>query len=72
VYSQAKMGSGILTSMTYGIAKTKMKATLSGNKANLQIEKKKPVFYFYFEKNNTNNLVITVHRYFGLHRPPAE
>jgi hypothetical protein len=55
VYSQAKMGSGILTSMTYGIAKTKMKATLSGHKANLQIEKKKPVFYFYFDKNNTNN-----------------
>lgn len=55
VYSQAKMGSGILTAMTYGAAKTKMKATLSGDKANLQIEERKPVFYFYFDKSSSNN-----------------
>lgn len=55
VYSQAKMGSGILTSLTYGIAKTKMKATLSGDKANLQIEETKPTFYFYFDKSNSNS-----------------
>jgi hypothetical protein len=56
VYSQAKMGSGILTGITYGIAKTKMKATLSGSNANMQIEENNPVFYFYFDKNTTNNL----------------
>jgi hypothetical protein len=54
VYSQAKMGSGILTAITYGAAKTKMKATLSGTKANLQIEESKPLFYFYFDKSNAN------------------
>lgn len=55
VYSQAKMGSGILTSLTYGIAKTKMKATLSGDKANLQVEETSPTFYFYFDKSNSNS-----------------
>lgn len=55
VYSQAKMGSGILTTLTYGIAKTKMKATLSGDKANFQVEENKPTFYFYFDKSNSNS-----------------
>jgi hypothetical protein len=55
VYSQAKAGSGILTSLTYGIAKTKMKATLSGNKANLQVEEINPTFYFHFDKSSSNN-----------------
>lgn len=56
VYSQAKMGSGILTGLTYGIAKTKMKATLNGSNANVQIEENTPVFYFYFDKSTANNL----------------
>lgn len=55
VYSQAKMGSGLLTALTYGIAKTEMKATLSGDKANLQIDETSPVFYFYFDKSVSNN-----------------
>lgn len=55
VYSQGKMGSGILTAMTYGVAKTKMKATLSGDKANLQVAERKPTFYFYFDKSSSNN-----------------
>lgn len=55
VYSQAKMGSGILTALTYGAAKTKMKATLGSDKANLQIEESKPVFYFYFDKSSSNS-----------------
>ena len=56
VYSQAKIGSGILTSLTYGIAKTKMKATLSGEKSQLQILETNPIFYFYFDKNTSGNL----------------
>lgn len=55
VYSQAKAGSGILTSLTYGFAKTKQKATLSGDKANLQIDEPNPSFYFYFDKSNSNS-----------------
>lgn len=57
VYSQAKSGSGILTSLTYGLAKTKSKASLNGTKANLQITSDtSPVFYFYFDKNRKNDL----------------
>ncbi|HYM95075.1 MAG TPA: hypothetical protein VET23_13100, partial [Chitinophagaceae bacterium] len=56
VYSQAKSGSGILTALTYGIAKTKQKATLSGAKANLQIEDSLPYFYFYFDRAQGGNL----------------
>ncbi|MBP6234171.1 MAG: hypothetical protein KA428_13005, partial [Chitinophagaceae bacterium] len=55
VYSQAKMGSGLLTSLTYGIAKTKMKATLSGDEANLQVKETSPTFYFYFDKSSSNS-----------------
>jgi hypothetical protein len=55
VYAQAKTGAGVLTSLTYGIAKTKMKATLSGRKANLRVEEANPAFYFYFDKSNANN-----------------
>ena len=55
VYSQAKTGSSILTSLTYGIAKTKAKATLSNPHANLQLDEKSPQFYFYFDKSTTNN-----------------
>lgn len=56
VYSQAKTGSGLLTAITYGLAKTKNKATLSGDKANLQIEDSLPAFYFYFDKSQSGNL----------------
>ena len=55
VYSQGKTGSGILTAMTYGIAKTQAKATLSGPMANLQINETSPVFYFYFAKSAANS-----------------
>ena len=48
VFSNSKTGSGILTAVTYGIAKTKQKAILSGAQANLQLSAKKPVFYFVF------------------------
>ena len=51
VYSQAKMGSGFLTALTYGAAKTNMKATLAGPSANLEIGERSPSFYFYFDKS---------------------
>jgi len=56
VYSKVKSGLDILTGMTYGIAKTKFRAKLSGDKANLQISDKQPNFYFYFDRSNSNNL----------------
>lgn len=49
-FSQSKQGSGLLTSMTYGLAKTKQKAVLSGSKANMQIGINTPSFYFVFDK----------------------
>jgi hypothetical protein len=48
VYSSSKRGSGILTSMTDGLAKTKNKMAVTGSKANLQLTNRRPVFYFYF------------------------
>ncbi|MBX9782606.1 MAG: hypothetical protein K2X48_04845 [Chitinophagaceae bacterium] len=55
VYSSANQGSGILTSLTYGIAKTKNKAILSGVKSNFDIKETSPVFYFIFDKTSSNN-----------------
>jgi hypothetical protein len=55
VCSQTKYGSGMLTSMTYGIAKTKTRAVIDGGMARLQLDDKKPVFYFYFDAK-TNSL----------------
>ncbi len=56
VYSQANTGSGMLTGLTYGIAKTKNKATLSGVSSNFKIENNSnPFFYFYFDKSTSNN-----------------
>lgn len=53
-YSATKEGSGLLSAVTYGIAKTKMKATLSGSTANMQIHETSPQFYFYFDQNTSN------------------
>lgn len=55
VYAQAKVGAGVLTRLTYGIAKTKMKARLSGKNTNLQLREKGPVFYFYFDQKSQSN-----------------
>lgn len=55
VCAQSKMGSGITTALTYGIAKTKMKSNLSGGRARLQLDESKPVFYFYFDKDKNSN-----------------
>lgn len=56
VFSQSKMGSGILTGLTYGIAKTKAKAVLSGVQANFQTNNLNPVFYFVFPHNSDGNI----------------
>ncbi len=48
VFSQTKVGSGIITAITYGVAKTKAKAVLSGSQANFSIHTKTPSFYFIF------------------------
>jgi len=55
ICSQTKVGSGLMTQMTYGIAKTKFKSTIDGSMARLQIFEAKPVFYFYFEKGQSLN-----------------
>ncbi len=49
VCSQTKMGGALATALTYGIAKTKMKAVLNGEMAQFQLNDSMPVFYFYFE-----------------------
>jgi hypothetical protein len=54
VCSQSKSGSGLLTSMTYGIAKTKSKLSVNGAKANIQLNDQKPTFYFYFSSGQGN------------------
>jgi len=57
VFSQAKSGSIMLSAVTYGIAKTKSKAFLSGEQANFQIRSSNPVFYFVFPANNDNSTI---------------
>lgn len=56
VFSQSKVGSGLLSGLTYGIAKTKAKAVLSGVQANLQVSNLNPVFYFIFPHNTGSNI----------------
>lgn len=56
VFSQSKVGSGLLSGLTYGIAKTKAKAVLSGVQANLQVNNSNPIFYFIFPHNTGSNI----------------
>lgn len=66
IFSQEKTGSGVASMLTYGLAKTKNKTTLSGDKANFQIESNNPHFYFYFSKSsgtNKTNENITIFNY---------
>ncbi|MGZ3874884.1 MAG: hypothetical protein ACXVJD_18330 [Mucilaginibacter sp.] len=55
VFSQMKMGSGILTAISYGVAKTKAKAVLSSAQANFRISSKTPTFYFIFPHTQGGN-----------------
>lgn len=52
VYAQSKSGGFFASAMTYGIAKVKSKAVLTGDRAKIQIDNARPVFYFYFEVTN--------------------
>jgi hypothetical protein len=49
---QTKSGGFLASAVTYGIAKIKFKASLSGASAPLQVPVARPVFYFYFEVKN--------------------
>ena len=49
ISKQTKSGGFLASAVTYGIAKIKFKAALSGKTAVLQIDQPRPVFYFYFE-----------------------
>jgi hypothetical protein len=71
VFSQSKQGSGLLTSISYGLAKTKMKSSLSGSKANLQVSSARPTFYFVFEKDDKGNLN-TASTWFSSAKSPNE
>jgi hypothetical protein len=51
VYSQSKMGGMFATAMTYGIAKTKMKAVVQGAHASVRTADPAVVFYFYLEES---------------------
>jgi hypothetical protein len=52
VSKQTKSGGFLASAVTYGVAKIKFKAALSGQNAPLQIDTARPVFYFYFEVKN--------------------
>ncbi len=52
VSKQTKAGGFLASAMTYGIAKIKFKAALSGQNAPLQLDDRRPIFYFYFEVKN--------------------
>lgn len=49
VFSQAKTGGILKSSLTMGIAKVKVKAVTRGSAAVLHVAERKPIFYFYFE-----------------------
>lgn len=48
-------GTALAQRYTYGIAKNKIKSSLSGENSNLQIGESSPEFYFYFENSENFN-----------------
>jgi hypothetical protein len=54
VYSGGKTGGLFKSAMTYGIAKSKWKAVVRGNRANLRLTESRPTFYFYFEEKGSS------------------
>lgn len=52
VYSQGKTGGWLESQLTYGLAKTKVKAVTPRPRARLRVSEARPVFYFYFEQKN--------------------
>jgi hypothetical protein len=49
VYMQTESGGRWKSAFTYGIAKVKSKALLQGARAQIQLRKRRPTFYFHFE-----------------------
>ena len=56
IFTSSKTGSGIGAALSYGIAKIKSKAVLSGSNANLKFSGASTTFYFIFPKNSTGNI----------------
>lgn len=52
ISKQTKSGGFFTSAMTYGLAKIKFRAALTGANASLQLGTPRPVFYFYFEVKN--------------------
>lgn len=71
VYTQSKSGGFFASAMTYGIAKIQSKAVLTGDRAKLQIDDARPVFYFYFEVTNAG-LSSTANAYTAATTSPNE
>jgi hypothetical protein len=72
IFSQSKQGSGILSAITYGIAKTKQKSVLSQPKARHRIKDTLPVFYFVFDKTNKGSLSESQNSWFSTAKSPNE
>lgn len=51
-YQGAKTGGMFASAMTYGIAKAKSKAIISGKAASIRVGDPTPVFYFYFDQKS--------------------
>ena len=51
VSGQNRVGGIFSSAMTYGISKMKVKASLPGNTAALQLKTAQPIFYFYLDTN---------------------
>lgn len=56
IFTSAKTGNGVASALSYGLAKVKSKAVLSGSNANIQFPSGNNVFYFIFPKTNTGNI----------------
>ncbi|MEK6335874.1 MAG: hypothetical protein AABM67_13160 [Acidobacteriota bacterium] len=52
ISKQTKSGGFFTSAVTYGLAKIKFRAALTGANASLQLATRRPVFYFYFEVKN--------------------
>jgi hypothetical protein len=48
-YQGSKTGGMLVSSLTYGLKKTKTKAVIPGPKASIRVTDASPVFYFYFD-----------------------